>query len=363
MTLTARSPEPAAPEATTSAVVVMPIHQDPDWTLFDALDDRIPIIVVDDSDGKLRQPDRNGVRFYDYAAQRDVMGRHYEAVAHHSSATRNFGHYLAYREGFDIILALDFDCHLRPGWLETHLSALTDVLDAPALEGPWINTMGISGIYARGYPYEFRHPDASPVSATKRSGSVKLHMGLWDGVVDMNGIDKLAAAPPDAPAVPRDGVVIASGAMPLCGMNLAFRREVTPAFFFLPDVRIPGTAGTEWIMSRHDDIWGGYVLERLMAINGDLVSFGEPVIGHTRQSPLDRVVTVEHWMHLLSPVFLRLVDTACADLAPASYADLYAEFAARYCRALAGEPSLPAHYFHVLGELGQAMVRWSDCFR
>ena len=41
-------------------------------------------------------------------------------------------------------------------------------------------------------------------------------------------------------------------------MNTAFRAEITPAYFFLPDMWVNGT----WQLSRHDDIWGGYVVKK-----------------------------------------------------------------------------------------------------
>ena len=87
---------------------------DPDWALFDAIPDDVPIIVIDDSDGKLAPPPRANATYYDYAAQRAVMAKHWEAIPHRSAATRNFGHYLAYREGYDIIIALDYDCRRPP---------------------------------------------------------------------------------------------------------------------------------------------------------------------------------------------------------------------------------------------------------
>ena len=46
-----------------------------------------------------------------------VRGRHYAAMPHKSAASRNIGHYIAWKEGFDVIVALDYDCRTRPGWL------------------------------------------------------------------------------------------------------------------------------------------------------------------------------------------------------------------------------------------------------
>ena len=62
-----------------------------------------------------------------------TAGEHFAAMPHKSAASRNVGHYIAYREGFDVIVALDYDCGPAPGWLDAHLAALSKVVEAPAL--------------------------------------------------------------------------------------------------------------------------------------------------------------------------------------------------------------------------------------
>ena len=100
---------PALSTADPRVMVVIPIPNDPDWSIFQDLSEHIPIIVVDDSDGHLAPAPRPNVRFFDYTQQRKVMGPNYPAIPHKSAATRNSGHYLAYKEGYDIIVALDYD--------------------------------------------------------------------------------------------------------------------------------------------------------------------------------------------------------------------------------------------------------------
>ena len=116
-----------------SVAVVIPMPNDPPWELFDEIPSDVAIIVSDDSNGNLAMPTRDNVYIYDYAAQEAYAGPHYEAMPHRSAASRNIGHYIAYREGFDVIVALDYDCGTRPGWLESHLTAIDKVVDAPAV--------------------------------------------------------------------------------------------------------------------------------------------------------------------------------------------------------------------------------------
>ena len=216
--------------------VVSPMPSDPPWELFDEIPDDIPIIVPDDSDGNLAPAPRDNVTYFDYAAQKDYCGEHYDAMPHKSAASRNFGHYWAYKEGFDVIIALDFDCGTRPGWLSDHLATLTTVTDHPAVQGEWINSVECEGFYARGYPYEYRTPERSQVTDTTASGRVVINMGVWDNILDLNGIDKYHTEPPYDPGLRGEQNYVALGNIPVCGMNNSFLAEITPAYYFLPDL-------------------------------------------------------------------------------------------------------------------------------
>ena len=354
---------PKAASSTTTAgiggnakiVVVIPIPNDPDWSIFEELSEDVPIIVVDDSNGKLATPPRRNVRMFDYAEQERIMGKHYRAQPHKSAATRNFGHYLAYKEGFDVIIALDYDCRTRAGWLDEHLGALGAVENAPALRADWINSIEAPGFYSRGFPYE-RRDGAVPVE-TQASGEVKLNMGVWDNILDLNGIDKLQKEPPYAPGVRGSRNTVALGNIPVCGMNTAFRADLVPAYFFLPDIWIDG-----WQLSRHDDIWGGYIVKKLMDKRGDLFAYGRPVVEHTKQTKLERVVVMEHYMHLMARDFYAIVDEAVGRVASGSYTDMFGAFVDEY-RRLVDVSQVPRHYRTAFAELGAAMRRWSDCFK
>ncbi len=347
---------PAARIDLRKVAVVIPMPNDPDWGLFDDLSQDITVIVPDDSDGNLTMPDRDNVIFYDYDAQREVMGTNWDAIPHKSAACRNFGHVLAYREGYDVIIALDYDCRVRSGWLQTHLESLTTVTNAPALRGEWINSITAKGFYARGYPYEYRTPDRSRVEETVASGPVKINMGVWDNVLDLNGVDKLPSEPPYDPGLYGEENRIALGNIPVCGMNTAFTADLVPAYFFLPDLWVDG-----WQLSRHDDIWGGYVVKKLMDIRGDLFSFGRPIVEHTKQTRLERVVMLEQWMHLMAEGFFQCVDDAVSRVQKGDYASMFASFTDEFLVEASRSPR-PFHYRTVYRELGESMQRWARCF-
>ncbi len=349
-----------------SVCVVVPIPNDPPWELFDTIPAHIPIIVSDDSDGQLAPPGRANVHYLDYAAQQAYAGIHYDAMPHKSAASRNIGHYVAWKEGFDVVIALDYDCRTGPGWLDTHVQALGKRVDAtavrPARTGGWINPIEQTfplgdPVYARGYPYEWRSPDLAQMQTDTVSGDVALNLGVWDGILDLNGVDKLYGGEPGDPGVPAGPNRIALGHIPICGMNTAFVRELTPAYYFLPDVFVGN-----WQLSRHDDIWGGYIVKRLMDLRGDLLAYGWPVVGHTKQTRLERVVVLEHWMHLMSMRFYDIVDAAVAEVAPGEYGPMFAHFVEEYQRAV-DLARVPSHFRGVFAELGSWMTRWSKAFQ
>ena len=139
-------------------------------------------------------------------------------------------------------------------------------------------------------------------------------------------------------------------------MNTSFASELTPAYFFLPDLWVNG-----WQLSRHDDIWGGYILEALMAVRGDLYTYGRPIVEHTKQTRLERVVVLEQWMHLMSMGFYRVVDEAVSRVRPAGYTEMFASFVDEYRSAVDRSPE-PSHYRDVYRQLGAWMSLWSQAF-
>jgi len=140
-------------------------------------------------------------------------------------------------------------------------------------------------------------------------------------------------------------------------MNTAFRAELTPAYFFLPDVWING-----WQLSRHDDIWGGYIVKKLMDKRGDLLSYGRPVVEHTRQSNMNRVIMLEHYMHLMAREFYAIVDAAAERVTSGSYTDMFGSITEECFRQLE-RSTAPAHYRQGYRELFESMDRWAKSFR
>ena len=182
---------------------------DPPWELFDAIPPNIPIIVSDDSDGKLSPPPRDNVWYFDYAAQREYCGEHFAAMPHKSAASRNVGHYIAYKEGFDVIIALDYDCGTRDGLARRPpRSARQGRRGARRCAGDRERVGELDRRRRRlrpGLPLRAAARPSCPASRpTTATGEVKINMGIWDGILDLNGIDKLQAGEPGDPQLASD---------------------------------------------------------------------------------------------------------------------------------------------------------------
>lgn len=240
--------------------IVAPVHiqVSPEW--IDALlgqQEHADIIIVDDSDGKVKLPEDWDV--YDYARQKEALGEDlYEQFEqfHKSSACKNFGTWLAYKKGYEIIIVIDSDCIVPPDFVKDHLDAL-----GQSGQG-WDNPLHNTGFHSRGFPY------------SKRNIEKWAHMGLWENELDLYGTDRVGKTEiPEKPACPDLHNV--SGFVPLSGMNISFRREAIPYMLFLPNFK-----QNDYRFSRHDDIWGGYIFEKILHAKNKALSYGQPYVFH-----------------------------------------------------------------------------------
>ena len=137
--------------------------------------------------------------------------------------------------------------------------------------------MDADHMFPRGYPYEIR-----------QSRPVGIFHGLWSGIPDLDGVTALAY--PDFRTREAETLeVVPQGKLfPMCGMNLAFRRELLPAMYFM----LQGKNRREepYPFDRFDDIWAGLFAKRIADHFGYAVVSGAPSIVHTKESdPQERV--------------------------------------------------------------------------
>jgi len=270
------------------------------------------VFIVDDSDGKLGELPASW-RVYGYASQEKELGELYPEFAsmfHKSSACRVFGHIVAYREGYDVIIGLDSDCVVPFFFVQSHLSTL----NAKKAYG-WANPLGSSGWYTRGYPYSMR------------DWRVVANMGMWENVLDLNGKDRKKEEPKRINVA---GSNIAPAPLPFSGMNFSMLREAIPGFLFLPNFRYQ-----EADFRRIDDVWGGYIFQMLMRKRREAVLYGQPIVFHDTIVIAEEDAAEEKAMYEFEDRFLSAIDNAMnfnTMVAPQfmSYYDLYNLFVDKF---------------------------------
>lgn len=206
----------------------------------------------------------------EHFAWRDIdklLGESNWIFSRRDSAIRCFGFLVAYHMGADHILTLDDDClplpGASPGTLFDHHIA--------AMEGHarWVSS--VTALRVRGLPY--RSLGTMP--------GVIANVGLWAGHPDLDAISSLSlmgSKAQPAYAVSRHNWLLPRGQYaPLCGMNLCFRRDAVPLFYF-------PLQGEGQPFRRFDDIWSGIIAKKLADHLGGSISIGEPFVEHRRAS-------------------------------------------------------------------------------
>src|SRR2546427_3022158 len=360
-------------------VVIIPSIRTIDARNIAAIPDEVDILVVDDSDGSIK-PTRPKMRVFTYADQRDVMGRDYDLIPHKTAACRNFAFYYVHQHtDHDVIITIDDDCLLPPDFMAAYGQVgTTRRWPNVAVDGSYntIRFLGVTGeggrtLYPRGFPFCLREP--APETQSVVGGRLVCLMGLWQNVLDYDGIDKYLAedyrqlhgsVSPLGPIM-----TVGTPAMPtkfsFCAMNFAFHREMLPAAYQMPMDReiLPG-----YPIWRFDDIWAGYVIESLVhkRADGDLIGIGSPIVTHLMEGNLVRAVHGEHIGHLMSPYFYSLIDEGVARILPGSYADMYFtlfDTLVEDWNALAKDLRIPAAYGRYFVETFERLRRWAALFQ
>jgi hypothetical protein len=276
--------------------IVAPVHIQPSENWINALNNAAKtatIIIVDDSDGKVVLPESWDV--YDYRRQREAMGDELYAQFeqfHKSSSCKNFGTWLAYQKGFDPIIVIDSDCIIPPDFVAKHMEYL-------CMQGAdrWTNPIEGTNWYSRGFPYSLRK-------------SVKwAHMGLWENELDIYGLDRVDMLPDVPPKSLHGGGVKDAQFFPLSGMNVSFRRNAIPWMLFLPNFEYKRQKFT-----RHDDIWGGYIFQKVCELAKLGLSFGDPVVYHDTEVIPQEDADAEKAMVKYEADFYQFIDFVFASM-------------------------------------------------
>lgn len=219
----------------------------------------------------------------------DVMGSQVGLIMKFSPACRNLGFAYIARELPEVDVIMTFDDDTRPfgDSIASHLQVLgrsvcTTVFNT--LVGPY---------YPRGFPYAKRY-----------ESKVVLSHGPWIGVADWDAPTQLVQGNPEVKFY--QGPVPRHSQFEMCGMNLAFLRELLPQMYYAPVVRLAGA-------QRFDDIWAGYHIKDYLDHQNLAMVTGWGSVLHMRASdPYKNLVqeavgiglNEDYWGHQSEPFFV-----------------------------------------------------------
>jgi len=249
------------------------------------------LLVVDDSDGAIAVP-CSKAQVFDYRAQRSYMGRHYALVPHKSKACAFFGTFFAFKEGFEKIAVLDDDCRVSHSYGQAlGLLNKPEVFPgAAAGDSGWFDPIPLDRYWARGFPFHLRRVRKTPPDFTHPfERRVMAICGLWSGYLDVNAIDKLALEfkPVELPKVEMRWAL---GHFPMSGMNLFLTREAVPAYPWLPKWGV----SEGFFLNRHEDIWAGYILQKVAHHLSWGLAYGPPIVEHLKLGDLEAELISEY---------------------------------------------------------------------
>ncbi|MDV7349856.1 alpha-1 4-glucan-protein synthase [Halorubrum distributum] len=226
----------------------------------------------------------------------------------------------------------------------------------------WVNVLYDNadehGLYPRGYPYSAMDDTVETDTVDVDGGEVVASQGLWTNVPDLDAVRILMDGDLEGQAQTRttaddfgDDFVAARGNyLTVCSMNLAFRREVIPAFYQLP------MDDNEWDVGRFDDIWSGLFLKRACDVLGKRIYNGDPLCEHNKapRSTFDDLANEVAGLELNEHVW-EVVDGAGEE------ADSYAAVFDAMADALAEGDFDEWNNGAFLNHCGEYMRDWLDC--
>ncbi|GAA0273682.1 alpha-1 4-glucan-protein synthase [Halobacterium noricense] len=205
-----------------------------------------------------------------------------------SHAQTSFGLLYLWANDFEYGVFIDDDTLPHDEWdfFGTHLDNLAHEgsVEEVSSDEHWVNVLyqSDSDLYPRGYPYSAMDEDVE--TDTTETDHVVASQGLWTNVPDLDAVRILMDGDLQGQAQTRTGFedfdrdfVAAEGDyLTVCSMNLAFRREVVPAFYQFP------MDDNAWEVGRFDDIWSGVLLKRAADVVGGELYNGAPLCKHNK---------------------------------------------------------------------------------
>jgi len=139
-------------------------------------------------------------------------------------------------------------------------------------------------LYPRGYPYSKINEAIKTSKRFIKKGEIFVSQGLWTNIPDLDAVRILMDGDLNGQSKTRlhiddfksNFITARDNFQTVCSMNLAFRRDIIPAFYQFPMDDNPFGIG------RFDDIWSGLVVKRVLDKLGGYVINGAPLCIHNK---------------------------------------------------------------------------------
>lgn len=196
---------------------------------------------------------------------------------------RDFAILKAYEMGTDIIIMIDDDNfpQLNKNYFKGHsLVGGMQYLNIVESKNGFFNVCSTlseknkAKFFHRGFPFNFRE-EIPEIKIYRRNVKIALNEGLWIGAPDTDAISWINWPDLQVTGYLRElyGEIFALASntwSPVNSQNTAIMREAIPSYFLNP------------FHYRYDDIWAGYIFEKVAKHLGYFISFGEPLIEQWR---------------------------------------------------------------------------------
>ncbi|MFD1640589.1 alpha-1 4-glucan-protein synthase [Halohasta litorea] len=311
----------------------------------------------------------DGTRREEWFAEHDVS-EYSHIIPAASHAETSFGLLYMWAGDYDYGFFIDDDTLPHDeDFFGTHMEnlAFEGEIESVSSDEQWVNVLYQNAdehdLYPRGYPYSAMHESVETETTEIERNEIVASQGLWTNVPDLDAVRILMDGDLQGQAQTRtteddfegDFVAAEGQYLTVCSMNLAFRREVIPAFYQLP------MDENEWDVGRFDDIWSGVFLKRACDILGKQIYNGAPLCEHNKapRSTFDDLNNEVPGLELNEHLW-EIIDDVGGDVSPADDEPYAAIFAAMAAELEDGDWSdyNNGDFFNYVGEF---MGDWLDC--
>ena len=214
-------------------------------------------------------------------------------IPENSISRRNFAIIKAYEIGADVIIMVDDDNFPQLGskYFKNHsIVGTSQYLNSVETKSGWYNVCNVllekngKQFFHRGFPIDERVETETKI--VRRKMKIALNEGLWIDAPDTDAVSWINYPNLQVTSFLRDlnGETFSLSSKtwsPINSQNTSIMREAVPSYFLNP------------FNLRYDDIWAGYVFEKIAKRLGYSVSFGAPLV-EQRRNPHNYLIDLKN---------------------------------------------------------------------